>query len=142
MKLWPGSLIVLNLWVSVSFAGLGDREKIESTNSKAQVKSFPSYEIRELSETTGLVTREFVRSDRTVFGIAWEGRHLPDFSHILGTSFRDFEIASKSNSLRRGPLSVSTGNLVVFSGGRQRHFSGHAYLKHLIPSDLPTEIIR
>jgi hypothetical protein len=84
--------------------------------------------------------REYVASNGMVFGVAWEGPTLPDLKTVLGASFDEYVAAGAK---RRGtPLAVSSSDLVVYSGGHLRAFSGHAYLPQAVPAGVDVGVIQ
>jgi len=86
------------------------------------------------------VVREFARADGIVFGVAWEGPTLPDLKATLGAAFDRFTAASPTRG--QGPLAVAADDLVVYSAGHLRAFSGHAYLPHALPAGVDAGVVR
>jgi Protein of unknown function (DUF2844) len=99
-----------------------------------------AYSVQSLTMPSGTQVREFVASNGTVFGVAWEGPTLPDLRALLGSSFNAYVAATAT---RRGtPLAVSSSDLVVVSGGHLRAFAGHAYLPQAVPAGVDVGVIQ
>lgn len=99
-----------------------------------------AYSVHQIAQASGTVVREYVASNGVVFGVAWQGPTLPDLKSILGSSFDTYVAATAT---RRGtPLAVSNSDLVVFSGGHLRAFSGHAYLPQAVPAGVDVSVIQ
>ncbi|MHB8950207.1 MAG: DUF2844 domain-containing protein [Rhodoferax sp.] len=95
------------------------------------------YTQHEVQLESGTVVREFATADGVVFAVSWQGPVLPDLSALLGGYFNTFKLEAdrvRLSGRRGGPLSVQQADLVVQSGGRMRHFFGHAYAPSLIPA--------
>jgi hypothetical protein len=89
---------------------------------------------------SGTLVREYVAPNGMVFGVAWQGPTLPDLKSMLGESFDQYVAATAT---RRGtPLAVSTGDLVVYSGGHLRAFAGYAYLPRAVPPGVDVGVIQ
>ena len=89
---------------------------------------------------SGTVVREYVAANGMVFGVAWEGPTLPDLKTTLGAAFDRFATASPTRG--GGPLAVSASDLVVYSSGHLRAFSGHAYLPQALPAGVDAGVVR
>jgi hypothetical protein len=95
-----------------------------------------AYSVHVITMPSGTVVREYVAPGGIVFGVAWDGPTLPDLKGMLGESFDEYVAATTA---RRGtPLAVSNSDLVVFSGGHLRAFTGHAYLPKWVPAGVDT----
>lgn len=140
MKLHFQVLLFIILGSNPSFAALGETKTNTAISAKVQLHE--GFAVQESDDGADLHIREFIDSDRKVFGVAWDGQRLPDLSQLLGTHFAEFERASASQVRRRGPLSIQSGNLVAFSGKIQRRFIGHAYLENLIPAQVSKDSIK
>jgi hypothetical protein len=99
-----------------------------------------AYSVHTMTMPSGTVVREYVSTNGIVFGVAWDGPTLPDLKSMLGASFDTYVNAATT---RRGtPLAVSTSDLVVFSGGHLRAFSGYAYLPQAVPAGVDISVIQ
>jgi hypothetical protein len=99
-----------------------------------------AYSVHLMTLPSGTLVREYVAPNGIVFGVAWEGPTLPDLKSMLGTSFDAYVAAAAT---RRGtPLAVSSGDLVVYSGGHLRAFAGHAYLPPAVPAGVDVGVIQ
>ncbi|MEX3667328.1 DUF2844 domain-containing protein [Paraburkholderia phenoliruptrix] len=99
-----------------------------------------AYSVHLITLPSGTLVREYVAANGIVFGFAWEGPTLPDLKTVLGASFDAYVAAS---AVRRGnPLAVSGGDLVVYSGGHLRAFSGYAYLPQALPAGVDPAAIQ
>ena len=97
------------------------------------------YEVFDVQLENGIVITEYTRRDGVVFAVTWRGPVLPDFSVLLGTYFQTFKQAAEQIRLigrRGGPVNITSDGLVVHSGGRMRHFVGHAYAAALVPAGM------
>ncbi|MGF6290218.1 hypothetical protein OKW50_005356 [Paraburkholderia youngii] len=99
-----------------------------------------AYSVHALTLPSGTQVREFVAANGIVFGVAWDGPTLPDLRAMLGASFDAYVAASAT---RRGvPLAVSNSDLVVFSSGHLRAFTGYAYLPQAVPGGVDVRVIQ
>ncbi|WP_233837440.1 DUF2844 domain-containing protein [Paraburkholderia sp. ZP32-5] len=99
-----------------------------------------AYSVHRLTLPSGTQVREYVAANGIVFGVAWDGPTLPDLKAMLGASFDTYVAA---NATRRGaPLAVSNGDLVVFSSGHLRAFTGYAYLPRAVPAGVDVSVIQ
>lgn len=99
-----------------------------------------AYTVHTITLASGTVVREYVGADGIVFGIAWEGPTLPDLKTTLGAAFERFVNATPTRG--GGPLAVSADDLVVYSSGHLRAFSGHAYLPRALPTGVDAGVVR
>ena len=145
---WGFPLALLMLLAAVPlWAALGEPEQsiqADREHMSGQVKRtiLANYTLHEITAPDGRKVREFVTPSGTVFGVAWEGPTMPDLSQLLGSYFSLFLQAAASPTRRHGPLVVEAGSLVVVSGGHQRAFRGHAYIKDLIPAGVSKDVIQ
>ncbi|MGN6649331.1 DUF2844 domain-containing protein [Trinickia sp.] len=98
------------------------------------------FTVHTITLPSGTVVREYVGSNGIVFGVAWDGPTLPDLKATLGTAFDRF--ASANPTRGSGPLAVSASDLVVYSSGHLRAFSGHAYLPQALPPGVDASVVR
>lgn len=98
-----------------------------------------AYIIRESTLGSGTVIREYTSGDGIVFGIAWQGPTVPDLASVFGGYLRDYSAGVEAAHALRGwrtPVSVSTSNVVIKTGGHMGTFSGQAWLPPALPSGL------
>ncbi len=116
----------------------GDQTRMHAVAHTATTQS--AYSVHLITMPSGTLVREYVAHNGVVFGVAWEGPTLPDLKATLGNSFDQYAAATAT---RRGtPLAVSSGDLVVFSGGHLRAFAGHAYLPQAVPAGVDVGVIQ
>lgn len=109
------------------------------THTSAAVAS-AAYTVHTITLPSGTVVREYVAADGIVFGVAWDGPTLPDLKATLGAAFDRYVAA---NATRRAtPLAVSSDDLVVYSAGHLRAFSGYAYLPQAVPAGVDVSVIQ
>ena len=99
-----------------------------------------AYTLHTITLPSGTVVREYAGADGIVFGVAWDGPTLPDLKAALGPAFDRFTHANPSRG--GGPLAVSASDLVVYSSGHLRAFSGHAYLPQALPAGVDATAVR
>lgn len=115
-----------------------DQSRMHAVARTAATQS--AYSVCVMTLPSGTLVREYVASNGIVFGVAWEGPTLPDLKTVLGASFDEYVAAGAT---RRGtPLAVSSRDLVVYSGGHLRAFSGHAYLPQAVPAGVDVGVIQ
>ena len=87
--------------------------------------------------------REYV-AQGTVFGIAWNGPHMPDLQSLLGNYFPQYVkgIDAQRAAGVRGAVNVQTTGLAVQSGGHMGSFFGRAWLPQGLPSGVTADDIR
>ncbi|WP_091807017.1 DUF2844 domain-containing protein [Burkholderia sp. WP9] len=115
-----------------------DQSRLRAVAHTATTQS--AYSVHLMTLPSGTLVREYVAPNGIVFGVAWEGPTLPDLKSMLGTSFDAYVAATAT---RRGtPLALSSGDLVVYSGGHLRAFAGHAYLPPAVPAGVDVGVIQ
>lgn len=96
-----------------------------------------SYTVRATTLGNGTVVREYLAQDGTVFGLAWNGRQMPNLNDLLGTYFPQYLSGVKAARAVRGghgPVAVDQASLVVHSGGHMGAFAGQAWLPQALPA--------
>ncbi|WP_341319408.1 DUF2844 domain-containing protein [Paraburkholderia sp. IMGN_8] len=115
-----------------------DQTRMRAVAHTATTQS--AYSVHVMTMPSGTLVREYVAPNGIVFGVAWEGPTLPDLKSMLGAAFDQYVAATAT---RRGtPLAVSNSDLVVYSGGHLRAFSGHAYLPQAVPAGVDVGVIQ
>jgi len=147
--LFPRLLVVLLSVVVPASAELGgdtasvyrDMERMHGT---VQLRNTQQYTIFEINGPTGTTVREFVGPDGIVFGIAWEGRFIPEMDQVLGTYFDQYSAAVKAVTGRyfgRRHLDMRLPNLVFESNGHMGWYYGRAYIPESVPKETKLEDI-
>lgn len=123
----------------------GDMNSVQADQAQMRaqrrVTQNAAYQLHELRAESGTVVREFVSPQGKVFGVAWQGPSVPDLKQVLGAYYDEFA----SNAPRRrvhGPVSISTPEFVIQSGGHQRALTGRAYVPRMIPDGVKLEEIK
>ena len=109
-----------------------------------RVQDFQAYKVHQLTATNGTIVREYVSPKGMVFGVAWQGRFMPDMNQLLGDYVSNLQAASKAQTQihQRRSLIVKTSNFVFVSNGHMRFFSGSAYVPSLIPNNVAVEVVK
>ncbi len=133
-----------------AFAVLGGDESSVATDMaqlKATVKVTPgdAFAVHEIKAPDGEVVREYVSPTGRVFGVAWQGRSIPDLQQLLGAYFQQYSAAAqaaKAGHPGRRPLNIQLPGLVVQNSGHMRAFYGRAYDPSLFPQGVSTDAVR
>jgi hypothetical protein len=118
-----------------------DSERVGGLLSSRSSYYSTIYEIR---DPNGTVIREFVSPKGRIFAVAWEGRFVPEMTHLLGGLFQEYSRAVHSehpNHSWRQPLFIHTPTLAFESGGHMGWYYGRAYVQAEIPNGFPMEEI-
>lgn len=107
-----------------------DQSQMEATRRVTPSERLTVHELK----TAGATVREFVSPAGMVFGVAWQGRAMPDLRQLLGTYFDQYVAAAASRHTRRAPVLIELPGLVVHSSGHMRAFVGQAYLPQSLPA--------
>lgn len=99
-----------------------------------------AYTVHALTLPSGTLVREYVTANGVVFGVAWAGPTLPDLKTTLGAAFDQYVAATATR--RATPLAVSSSDLVVYTAGHLRAFSGYAYLPQAVPPGVDVGVIQ
>jgi hypothetical protein len=133
------------------FASLGGNvatvqsDRVQMQGALRQIVQRDAFTTHEMQSAAGVVVREFVSPDGTVFGIAWQGGTFPDLRQLLGPYFARYQQeAERAVRARRGhgPLTVDLGDVVVQTSGHMRGFTGRAYLPGMVPQGVAVEGIK
>lgn len=116
----------------------GDTTAMHAIGHASRVQGL--YIVHTITLPSGTVVREYVASSGRVFGVAWEGPTLPDLRATLGDAFDRYVSASAAG--RKAALAVAASDLVIYSGGHLRAFSGQAYLPQALPSGVDASVVR
>ncbi|PTB18053.1 hypothetical protein C9I57_24785 [Trinickia symbiotica] len=117
-----------------------------ASSTSSSTTSTSTYTVKQTTLETGTVIREYIGSDGTVFGIAWQGAQMPDLSTLLGSYFPQVQSAVAAQREQRGggrgPTNVEQSGLVVHVGGHMGSFVGQAYLPSALPSGVAASDIQ
>jgi hypothetical protein len=132
-------------WASLG----GDAASVQADQIHLQgrrtMKAGNSYTVHEIQGSSGTVVREYVSPEGKVFGVAWQGRWMPDMRQLLGSYFDQYAQANqaqRASRIRRGPVLINEPGLVVQIGGHPRAFAGRAYIPEMLPSGVRAETIQ
>ena len=106
-------------------------------NAKAETSA--GWSTREVTLTDGLVQREYLTADGTVFAVAWRGPHRPELSVLLGTQYAT-QMSRDARELRRqgrgahGSTSQLGETFAVQASTHQRYSTGVAWLPRMLPA--------
>jgi hypothetical protein len=143
--------LVAILVPAIAAASLGgDRASVQVDRAQMkgalrQIIQREGFGFIELQSAAGVVVREYVSSDGTVFGIAWQGAIVPDLRQLLGPYFVRYQQAAERLVRARrghGPLMIDLGDAVVQTGGRPRSLTGRAFLPRLFPQGVQPDVVR
>jgi hypothetical protein len=85
---------------------------------------------------------EFVSPAGLVFGISWQGHHVPNLSQLLGSYIVNFQQGQRTQVVPRRAVTVQGDNFVLSSMGHMLNFRGRAYVPGLIPANLAVEVVQ
>jgi Protein of unknown function (DUF2844) len=146
-----GAVVAITALPAGASAALGgdastvDADRVRMQGSLLRIARSDAYTLHEVRSASGIMVRQFVSSNGTVFGVAWEGPWMPDLRQLLGSSYEQYtQAATRARRARKGhgPLLIEQGDLVVQVSGHARAFSGRAYLAHLVPPGVAMDLIR
>jgi hypothetical protein len=145
----PGGASVATLSAASAAAATGNSAAVAHLATEAAASGATStsaaYTVQQTTLADGTVVREYLTSAGTVFGVAWDGPHLPNLSTLLGTYFPQYVAGVKASHAAghvRGPGVVEDSGLVVHSGGHMGAFSGQAWLPQALPAGVSASDIQ
>lgn len=97
-----------------------------------QGSRYVGYSVNDIVMVSGTVIREYISPASIVFGVGWNGPTMPDLQRVLGSSAGEVTAAANTPNSGR-TLNITTGTLVLHSGGHMRFFRGNAYIPLLVP---------
>jgi hypothetical protein len=111
----------------------------EATGAAARTESTASWSTRETTSDDGLVQREYLTVDGTVFAVAWRGPRRPELSVLLGTRYarQMSENARAQRQLGRGSHATTSQmdeTFAVHASSHQRLSAGVAWLPRMLPA--------
>ncbi len=139
---------VLALAVAPAFAALGgDADSVRSDGasmkSAVRVTANAGFAVHEIASPAGVVVREFVDASGKVFAVSWHGMVNPDLRQVLGNYYAHYEQGSLTaiHSSHR-QLAISRPDFMFVNTGKQRAFSGHAWVPAMLPANFSTDDIK
>ncbi|MCR6476286.1 DUF2844 domain-containing protein [Variovorax sp. ZS18.2.2] len=114
------------------------RKAAAPTAGNAVTETSTGWSTREVTLPDGLVEREYLGADGTVFAVAWRGPHRPELSVLLGTPYAT-QMSRDARALRRqgrgahGSTSQMGETFAVQASTHQRSSVGVAWLPRMLP---------
>ncbi len=117
----------------------GDQAFMKGTLRTARTET--NYSVHEIQTPSGILVREFVAANGTVFGVAWNGPVIPNLRQLLGQYFDPYVKSARVRRTGHSQLLVEQPDFVAHSSGHMRAFSGNAYVPQKLPQGVtPSEI--
>ena len=142
-------LLILVLAQIPAWAVLGQTEASVTTDQQRmktedRVQTFASYKVHQLTTTNGPTVREYVSPQGVVFGVAWQGRFMPNVNQLLGTYVENLQTATADQTRiqRRRGITVKTGDFVYSNFCHLQNCAGRAYVPAFVPSSVSAEVVR
>lgn len=150
MKLISPTVIAVVLAAAAAAPALaalgGDAASVQSDSlsmkSAVRVTQNSGFAVHEIASPSGTVLREFVGTDGKVFAVSWHGMVNPDLRQVLGTYYARYEqgVATTIHSHRQ--LSIALPDFVFINAGKQRAFTGRAWVPAMVPANFSTDDIK
>src|SRR6478609_11025407 len=130
------STLILIGACQLAYAGLGDNVNNvtghqSSLMAQRRFQSVSSYTTNVTTLPTGTVVQEYVSQSGKVFAVTWDGPVAPDLSQLLGSyqgiAHREVKRYRERHPGVNAPVSLSSDDFVLQSGGRMRAYFGKAY---------------
>jgi hypothetical protein len=119
---------------------------VEEDRLRLQAQSYTvdneGYSVQYLKTDYGTEVREYISSKGLVFGIAWEGKKIPELDQLLGDYYLAYQAALSTSVHRRAPIVVRRDDFVFEMSGTMRAFYGRAYLPNFMPANFKQEDIQ
>ena len=142
-------LLILVLAQIPAWAVLGQTEASVTTDQQRmktedRVQTFASYRVHQLTTTNGPTVREYVSPQGVVFGVAWQGRFMPNVNQLLGTYVENLQTATADQTRiqRRRGITVKTSDFVYSNFCHLQNCTGRAYVPGFVPSNVSAEVVR
>lgn len=142
-------LLILVLAQIPAWAVLGQTEASVTTDQQQmktedRLQTFASYKVHQLTTENGPTVREYVSPQGVVFGVAWQGRFMPNVNQLLGTYVENLQTATadQTHIQRRRGITVKTGDFVYSNFCHLQNCTGRAYVPALVPSSVSAEVVR
>jgi hypothetical protein len=107
-----------------------------------KVTSNGRFEVHELQAGSGNVVREFVSPGGQVFGVAWTGHFMPQYSQMLGSYADVITKTAQTRRNHRAPLAINEPGFVFSAFGHMKYYSGRAYIPSMVPAGVLAEEIK
>lgn len=142
-----GAVLAAALSPCIADAGLGQAENSVQTDAahlKGSITATPyiGYQVQEIQMPSGILVREFVATNGTVFAVAWNGPTVPNLRQLLGQYFNNFVAAAQAKHAGHRHLQIQQSDLVLQASGHMRAFSGRAYLPQAVPAGVSIADLR
>lgn len=145
---WRPCIGLSMLWALQAHAALGGGDSsIRADQSELHgvltITPRRNYELREITNESGMVVREFVNRSGLVFALAWSGPAMPNLRQLLGAHYEAYaqSLARLSRPGLHRSVRVETPHLVVENAGHLRAYAGYGLLTDLLPAGMsPTEV--
>jgi|SRR5215469_5670805 len=113
-------------------------------NGVMQSTAATGYSVREIASPDGMVVREYVADNGTVFGFSWRGPRSADLQQLLGPAYYSqyVQAANTTPQPSRRLRSIELPGLRVHSSVRYRAFYGRAWAPDLVPAGVSTDEIK
>lgn len=117
------------------------RKASDQATGSATAGTATSWSMREVTLPDGLIQREYLTTDGTVFAVAWRGSHRPELSVLLGTRYAT-QMSRNARELRRqgrgshAMTSQMDETFAVRASAHQRSSTGVAWLPRMLPPGL------
>jgi len=142
-------LLILVLAQIPAWAVLGQTEATVTSDQQRmktedRVQAFASYKVHQLTTTNGPTVREYVSPQGLVFGVAWQGRFMPNMNQLLGTYVTNLQNATPAQTQIRHlrGLNVKTSDFVYSNFCHMQMCTGRAYVPAFVPSNVSAEVVR
>ncbi len=137
-------LLVLSSPAWAALGGVRDSVEADTLALRAvrHVEVRNLYQVHQLELSSGVMIREYVAPNGSVFGVTWKGPFKPNLNQILGNYFARLVAAGLEPHPDHRSLQVSDGEVLIESRGRMRAFSGRAVVARLMPAGVSANEIQ
>ncbi|MBC7416318.1 MAG: DUF2844 domain-containing protein [Herminiimonas sp.] len=128
--------VFLSLPAHATLGGAAESVERDRVQIKAvtRVQAGPGYTVHAMTAPSGTAIREYAGSDGKVFAVTWSGPAMPNLRQLLGNYFSTYTTDPAAKRSGHAHRQLDRPELVVHSRGRQRSFSGKAYVPSMIPT--------
>jgi hypothetical protein len=116
-----------------------DGQRLKAATTRVQAAAGYSVQVLQLPE--GGTVSEYAAPNGTVFAVRWLAPFKPDLAQLLGRYFATYASAPRSVGSDRSHLALDATDLVVRAGGRQRAFTGTAWVPSLVPAGIDPAVL-
>lgn len=125
----------LPLFAGTCLAALGDAPGASDETRHFATPAGADYSVQTTSRANGVVVHEYVAAGGRVFALAWAGPFMPDLRELLGSHFDVFVAETARLPMAgRSQVVIQRPDLMLFSGGHMRAFTGRAWLPAMLPA--------